>query len=67
MPANTRRVQATLYFQTASREYIDFLRTNGGLDGEMLGQLWDSSPSPPEVMATAGYPGLIYYLPVIQK
>ena len=55
VPANTAYVEATLYYQTSSKEYIDFLRTNGGPDGETLGTLWDTSKSPPETVATATY------------
>jgi len=67
VPAQTTRVSVTLYYQTASKEYIDFLRSRGGPDGTTLGQLWDSSKSPPEMMATAAFPGPIYYLPIIFK
>ncbi|MEW5958791.1 MAG: PQQ-dependent sugar dehydrogenase [Chloroflexota bacterium] len=67
LPGNTERVVATLYYQTASKEYIDFLRANGGIDGVTLGQLWDGSKSPPEVMALAFFPSLPTYLPVIFK
>jgi hypothetical protein len=66
-PNNTVRVEATLYYQTASKEYVDFLRTNGGVDEATLGQLWDTSKSPPEVMATAFYPSIPSYVPVIHK
>jgi hypothetical protein len=67
LPPETERVVATLYYQTASKEYIDFLRTYGGLDGQTLGTLWDSSKSPPEVMAVAFDPALPTYLPLIFK
>jgi len=53
VPLGTQRVVATLYYQVASKEYIDFLRELGGADGATLGALWDDSKSPPEVMATA--------------
>ena len=68
LPAETVRVAATLYYQTASKEYIDFLRANGGDDGVTLGLLWDDLPSPPEVMAT-GSDDVISraYLPVVLK
>ena len=52
LPTNTRRVQITLYYQTSSKDYIDFLRANGGEDGETLGELWDDIKSPPVAMAT---------------
>ena len=67
LPQNSVRVSATLYYQTSSKEYIDFLRTNGGLDGATLGNLWDSSKSPPEVMAAAFDPSLDTYFPLIFK
>ncbi len=67
LPAETERVTAILYYQTASKEYVDFLRTNGGVDGFTLGQLWDSSKSPPEVMATAVDNPFTLILPIIYK
>ncbi len=65
VPANTTWVVATLYYQTSSKEYIDFLRGNGGVDGATLGQLWDTTKSPPEVMAIASSQPI--YLPFIFK
>jgi hypothetical protein len=56
VPAATVRVAVTLYYQTSSAEYIDFLRNNGGADAATLGALWDGSKSPPEIMAEADYP-----------
>jgi hypothetical protein len=67
LPAEAERVVATLYYQTASKEYIDFLRANGGADGSTLGDLWDSSKSPPEIIGMATAPSLPIYLPVIMK
>ena len=67
LPMNTKRVVAVLYYQTASKEYIDFLRANGGLDGASLGALWDTSKSPPEAMAVAFDPVPPQYLPLIFK
>jgi hypothetical protein len=52
LPESVKRVQLTLYYQTSSKEYIDFLRLNGGDDGMTLGQLWDKSKSPPVEMAS---------------
>ncbi len=51
VPAETARVVATLYYQTSSGDYIEFLREKGGADAQMLGQLWDDNKSPPEIMA----------------
>jgi hypothetical protein len=59
VPAETVRVETTLYYQTASKEYIDFLRTKGGADGATLGLLWDTLKSPPEVIATASATDLV--------
>lgn len=67
LPGETVRVVATLYYQTASKEYIDFLRTRGGVDGTALGTLWDTSKSPPEVMAAVAEPPLPIYFPIIFK
>jgi hypothetical protein len=52
LPASAKSAQVTLYYQTASKEYIDFLRANGGDDGATLGQLWDDLKSPPVEMTT---------------
>ena len=67
LPAETERVLATLYYQTSSKAYVDFLRTNGGADGETLGLLWDGSKSPPVVMARAWDPEVPVYLPVVLR
>jgi hypothetical protein len=66
LPLETARVSVTLYYQTSSKEYIDFLRANGGIDGLALGDLWDDSKSPPQVMAQAWYPSYDLHLPLIQ-
>jgi hypothetical protein len=65
LPLEAERVLATLYYQTASKEYVDFLRSRGGIDGQALGELWDSSKSPPIVMARAWAPARDLYLPLI--
>ena len=67
LPPETERVVATLYYQTSSKEYIDFLRANGGVDGDTLGDLWEGSKSPPEVMARIIFPSIPSYLPIILK
>jgi uncharacterized repeat protein (TIGR01451 family) len=64
LPASTVRVLVTLYYQTASREYVDFLTSLGGIDGLVMGELWESSKSPPVVMAKAWVPGYALYLPL---
>jgi uncharacterized repeat protein (TIGR01451 family) len=61
------RIFATLYYQTSSKEYIDFLRDNGGVDAVTLGSLWDTLKSPPEIVAQAWIPNYSHYLPRIGK
>ena len=67
LPGNTVRVAVKLYYQTSSKAYIDFLRNNGGLDGQTLGAMWEKSKSPPVVMAQAWEPSNETYLPIIQQ
>ena len=67
LPDAAVAVVAVLYYQTASKEYIDFLRTNGGADGVVLGQMWDELKSPPEVMDVAIAPAQFAYLPMIRR
>ncbi len=67
LPADATRLTALLYYQTSSKKYIDFLRSRGGLDGMVLGELWDTSPSPPELMALTLVNGHNFYLPLIFK
>jgi uncharacterized repeat protein (TIGR01451 family) len=67
LPLETERVHARLYYQTASKEYVDFLRANGGVDGLALAGLWDSLKSPPELMAQAWLPNYPSYLPLVSK
>jgi hypothetical protein len=72
LPDNAVRVVASFYYQTASKEYIDFLRTRGGPDGAMLGTLWDTLKSPPELVAQvetvlgAGDNYMLYF-PVVEN
>ena len=67
LPMDTARVSATLYYQTASAEYINFLRRKGGVDGLALGELWAGLKSPPQVMARAWAPSFDIYLPLILR
>lgn len=67
VPLETERLVVTLYYQTSSKEYIDFLRNNGELDGETLGEMWDTLKSPPEVMAVAYFPPSLTYFPIVFK
>lgn len=61
------RVFATLYYQTASKEYIDFLDSSGGVDAVTLGALWDALKSPPEVVAVGWAPNYPIYCPSIRR
>ena len=66
LPAAVVRVRVDLLYQTASKEYIDFLRAEGGADGATLGALWDDDKSPPERMATARAALIdVAYLPLV--
>jgi hypothetical protein len=67
LPGAVERVLVTLYYQTSSKEYVDFLRSRGGVDGRSLGALWDISMSPPEAMARAWFPNHPTFLPVALK
>jgi uncharacterized repeat protein (TIGR01451 family) len=67
LPIETARVFATLYYQTSSLEYIDFLQTNGGVDGLTIGQLWAESMSPPRIVAQAWSPNYEFFFPYIAK
>jgi hypothetical protein len=68
VPAGTVRVEATLYYQLISKDYIEFLREKGGADGITLGELWDDNKSPPEIVAQAQFPSANEnYAPVISK
>jgi len=67
LPAEAERVLATLYYQTASQEYISFLAANGGVDGQSLAQLWQGLKSPPQVMTVAWDPSYDRYLPLIYR
>jgi hypothetical protein len=67
LPLETERVVATLYYQTSSKEYIDFLRSNGGPDGEVLGDMWENSKSPPVLMAQVYDPPISTFLPIVNK
>jgi hypothetical protein len=63
--SNAVRVQASLYYQTASREYVEFLKANGGVDGEALFDLWERTPSPPILMAAD--PWYQVWFPIVTK
>ncbi|HEY9077980.1 MAG TPA: PQQ-dependent sugar dehydrogenase [Anaerolineaceae bacterium] len=67
LPSNTERLLVYLYYQTASKEYIDFLKQFGGVDGLTLQALWNNSKSPPELIAVAFTPSFDNYLPELSK
>jgi len=67
VPPETDSLRVSLYYQTSSREYIDFLRQNGGIDGLALGQIWQSLKSPPQLVASIAYPQQYHYLPLIGR
>ena len=67
LPLQAERAVVRLYYQTASREYIEFLRAHGGVDGYALASMWEASKSPPELVAAAAVPGYITYLPLVLK
>ncbi len=67
LPDDAVSVVAILYYQTASKEYVDFLRSRGGADGVTLGLLWDDLKSPPEVMDIAMEPMFPGYFPWISR
>lgn len=67
LPQSTARVIARLYYQTASTEYIEFLKATGGVDGETLQALWSRNPSPPVLMAVAFHNPWRLWMPVIAR
>jgi hypothetical protein len=67
LPPAAARVTVALKYQTASREYVEFLRDRGGVDGEALYGLWQESASPPQVMAVAFSKAYVAYLPLITR
>jgi hypothetical protein len=67
VPAATESIRVTLYYQTASKEYVDFLRAEGGADGATLGALWDTAKSAPEIMAVVFFPANDIHLPFILR
>ena len=56
VPAAAVRVVATLYYQTSSSDYIEFLRELGEADGAMMGLMWDDDKSPPVVVVQETFP-----------
>lgn len=68
VPGTASRIVATLYYQLSSGEYIKFLSDLGGTDGATLGEIWEDSKSPPEIVAQAEFPTpILSFLPLSQK
>ncbi len=67
LPAETVSVTVRLYYQTASKEYIDFLENYGGYDGAVLKSLWSQTPSDPILMNIVFSPQYDSRLPIIFK
>lgn len=60
IPYGAVRATVNLYYQSFSKEYVEFLRDNGGPDGEYFYDLWDTNDRcPPELMASVEVPLLI--------
>jgi glucose/arabinose dehydrogenase len=59
IPANTTSAEVTLYYQSTSKEYIEFLRDENTTNsaGQTMYDLWnDNGKCPPEVMAQITIP-----------
>jgi uncharacterized repeat protein (TIGR01451 family) len=67
LPAETVSVHASLYYQVASKAYIDFLKQNGGVDGQALYDLWNATPSPAQMVIIKWYPEYLLYYPLIYR
>ncbi len=67
VPANTARIKATLYYQLASKEYIEFLTRFGGVDGNTVGKLWENLKSPPQVIQSGWYPNYPAIFPMMMN
>jgi glucose/arabinose dehydrogenase len=67
LPPEATSVVAFLFYQTASKEYIDFLVAKGGVDAQLLAQLWEGNKSPPELVAWGSDPFFEKYLPTVYR
>lgn len=59
IPSGAASAEVTLYYQSTSKEYVEFLRDENYTDdsGQTLYNLWnDNGKCPPEAMATAALP-----------
>jgi len=61
----TSSVLVILYYQVASKDYIQFLGDSGDYDGLVLESIWQSNPSSPEVMAVKFFPSYEINFPII--
>jgi hypothetical protein len=67
IPNNATTIIAYLYYQTSSKEYIDFLGDKGGVDANTVLDMWQDSKSPPELIAWGSFPDYSIFYPVIYK
>jgi uncharacterized repeat protein (TIGR01451 family) len=67
LPADTESVTVRLYYQVASKDYIDFLENYGGHDGAVLKSLWEETPADPILMNIVFSPQFDSRLPIIFK
>lgn len=69
LPPGVARGRVRLLYQTATADYIAFLRdaseAAGGSEGRILASLWEATDrSPPEVMAERSFAGSLLFLPM---
>lgn len=60
-PFEPDEIDVTLYYQTTSKEYVEFLRDENTTtdDGDIMYNLWNTNGKcPPEVMASASWSGV---------
>lgn len=67
LPNEAVFIRATLYYQTSSKEYVDFLAQYGGVDGVEMSRLWQESKSPPVVMASVWFPNYPVFMPAVVR
>ena len=66
-PNEATQITAILRYQTTSKEYIDFLRDNGGVDAQTMYDLWADLKSPPEIIAWGSFPINTVFLPFTER
>lgn len=67
VPPQTEHLIVALYYQVASKEYINFLAQNGGLDGQMLSPLTQKYPPTPQLIKASWIPNYPFFLPIILR